>query len=78
MGLFSRNQTPTPEDRYYADKEISDARRANAANRYRATGDSSRMWAEKARHVDAVNKVRAYESTPQGRREARRNRRNGS
>ena len=75
MGLFSRTPPmPTPEERHAANKEVADKRRADAARHYEKTGDSSRMWAEKERYVDAARKVDAYDSSPQGRREARRNR----
>jgi hypothetical protein len=73
MGLFSRRVSePTPEDRYFADKATSDQRRAAAADHYDKTGDSSRMWQEKSRHVDAVYAMRDYQQTRKGRREAKR------
>lgn len=76
MGWFSRTPMPTPEERHSADQQVADQRRAEAARHYERTGDSSRMWQEKSRYVAARRAVRAYDSTPQGRREARR-RRNG-
>lgn len=79
MGLFSSKPLPpTPEERHAADKTVADRRRYEAARHYERTGDSSRMWEEKNRHNDAVRKVHDYDSSPTGRREARRARRNGS
>jgi hypothetical protein len=73
MGLFSRRTPmPTPEQRYYADEANSDKRRSDAAAHYRKTGDSSRMWEEKSRHVDGVRAMRDYQETRAGRREAKR------
>ncbi|MYX75078.1 hypothetical protein [Streptomyces sp. SID3915] len=73
MGLFSsKPPKPTAADRDAANKAISDRRRAEAAAHYRATGDSSHMWAEKSRHVNASIKVTTYDASGQGRREAKR------
>lgn len=72
MSFFSRTPMPTPEERRSADPNVADQRRSDAVRHYERTGDGSRMWQEKSRHADAVRKVRAYDSTPQGRREARR------
>jgi hypothetical protein len=78
VGFFSRPLPPTPEERQAADRTVADRRRSDAAAHYRKTGDSSRMWDEKSRFVDASRKVNAYDSSPAGRREARRARRQGA
>ncbi|MGY6019567.1 hypothetical protein [Streptomyces spinosirectus] len=78
MGWFSTPLPPTPEERRAADPDVANRRRADAARHYERTGDSSRMWEEKNRHVDAARKVKDYDSTPAGRRAARRARRNGN
>lgn len=61
-------QAPDNEQRINAEYE---RRRAAAADHYRKTGDSSRMWAEKAAQNDAIDKER-NRNTPKGRREERR------
>ncbi|MEV6696254.1 hypothetical protein AB0M68_03700 [Streptomyces sp. NPDC051453] len=66
-------QTPDNEQRINAEYE---RRRAAAADHYRKTGDSSRMWAEKAAQNDAIDAERRRD-TPQGRREERRAKRKG-
>lgn len=72
MGLFSKTPPPTPEERHAADPDVANQRRADAVRHYERTGDSTRMWEEKSRHVDAARTVRDYDRSPQGRREARR------